>query len=766
MKNQSHGKTFNEQVEHWLPPLASRRSIICHLILYPTIESAGYKLPNDKQINTALSEMFSKTMNLPKRLSPKLNRDFISVLTDYIAPTSLAKTSTSEQMASYFHQSQSIHDVFYSADTFRRDNHGNMIPGPLTVAHQLWSALGEELYNNTQDMRPIVCDRIVTRSQYDYAARRAYQNPSATVSDLQYAAINFAASTDIHKHAIVLMGCGTGKSGIYNLLLLGAYLNRRTIPRTMVVSPHNSLLAMHVMQSKQYLRGTSLKVIPLLPIDVQNQNFPPDFDLLFISIHALNDILVGHLDVVMQWKVQNIFIDEYHNVVGELFRFYSSWHSLRIIASLNAKIMLLSATSDKDLMTYITGFMSIGDYEVIGSVNTYPVPNVKIVVIRNERANQRDFLLDMVVTYCRNLIDKKKDNNSKIHAITMSRQDATDLFDRLNNAGLTSMWLTSSLPPTKKSHHLQMWEEGEERILVSTFTDGIDNSATEDVVIVGGTYSIYSLVQALGRIRPKRQSFTNSTLCIFHSSKYTEFDQNSINDNVSRAVGANIFPIAARASAETYYRNMFHIDGYKRWIDQSTCYRKSLYQHFSIPSTTCNHCTNCINRNTINRSAVHASTLISREDAQIRIVIDALSVMLTKCLVCSRDICNGIQCFPTKPSRCFCCHVGIVKTTFHKSSQCPADTSGKKIDTKGQACPSCFMSFSKSIPERGTAEDHTNNKCRHKKRIKRVLLYGVENATDPGISARALLVSALSNPTHWFSVMARNITIIKNRKQK
>jgi hypothetical protein len=28
------------------------------------------------------------------------------------------------------------------------------------------------------------------------------------------------------------------------------------------------------------------------------------------------------------------------------------------------------------------------------------------------------------------------------------------------------------------------------------------------------------------------------------------------------------------------------------------------------------------------------------------------------------------------------------------------------------------------------------------------------------------LVSALSNPTHWFSVMARNITIIKNSKQK
>jgi hypothetical protein len=74
------------------------------------------------------------------------------------------------------------------------------------------------------------------------------------------------------------------------------------------------------------------------------------------------------------------------------------------------------------------------------------------------------------------------------------------------------------------------------------------------------------------------------------------------------------------------------------------------------------------------------------------------------------------------------------------------------------------MSFSKSIPDRGSAEQHRNNFCVHKKRIKRVLLYGVENARDPGISARNLLVSALSNPTHWFAVMATNIETITRRK--
>ena len=81
-------------------------------------------------------------------------------------------------------------------------------------------------------------------------------------------------------------------------------------------------------------------VSSLLPVDVSNQNFPTYFDLLFISIHAFNDLITGFANVVKQWHLQNIFVDEYHNVIGELFRLSSSWQSLRYLPSLNAKIKL------------------------------------------------------------------------------------------------------------------------------------------------------------------------------------------------------------------------------------------------------------------------------------------------------------------------------------------------------------------------------------------------------------------------------------------
>jgi superfamily II DNA helicase RecQ len=764
-KSQTHGKNFNEKVDHWLPPSASRRSILCHHVLYPAIKAAGFDIPDSKLVNTALSEMFAHVMNLPKQLNPKINRDFISVLTDYIAPTSLAKTSTTEQMATTFHHSHSIHNRYYSAETFKRDKDGNMIPGPLSVAHQIWTALGEnDMSSDNTNVRPVLQHITLSRNDYNQAAKRAYHDPGAQVKNLQYLAIHHAACKEITKHAFVFMGCGTGKSGIYNLMLLGAYLHMAPIPKTIVISPHNSLLAMHKLQSEYYFRGSNLVVSSLLPADIQQEAFPTHFDLLFISVHAFNDLIKGFRDIVLGWMVQNIFVDEYHNVVGELFRFSSSWQSIRLTTSLNAKIMLLSATTEANLTQYIAEFMGLDNYEVIGSPDEYNVPNVTITVTTFKESIQRDTLLSKVVKYCQKLTQEKNNHAFKIHAITMTRRDAIDLSEKLNIQGISSLWLTSSLPPTQKAQLLKKWEDNTEKVLVSTFTDGIDNSSTENVIIVGATYSLYNMVQAIGRIRPSRQNYSRAGVHIFHSTKYININEQDILDSVSCAIGGQVFPEEKREAVIQYYSRMFHISGYTKWIQGKSCLRKSLYDQFSIKSGDCKHCSNCVSKNIVNKTAIQAKNIINKEERERVMVCNAVKSMLTACLVCSRQECNGIQCFPTKQNRCFCCHVVISKQTFHKSSQCPADTTSKKIDTQGQSCPTCFLTFSKDMPYRGTTENHLNNNCQHKKRIKRVLLYGVENANNPGISARHLLVSALSNPTHWYTVMATNINTIMSRK--
>ena len=59
------------------------------------------------------------------------------------------------------------------------------------------------------------------------------------------------------------------------------------------------------------------------------------------------------------------------------------------------------------------------------------------------------------------------------------------------------------------------WEERDEQCMVSTIVDGIDNGAVEDVFVYKASYSLFRLIQSLGRIRPARQNHDYATLHIF-----------------------------------------------------------------------------------------------------------------------------------------------------------------------------------------------------------------------------------------------------------
>ena len=59
------------------------------------------------------------------------------------------------------------------------------------------------------------------------------------------------------------------------------------------------------------------------------------------------------------------------------------------------------------------------------------------------------------------------------------------------------------------------WEERDEQCMVSTIVDGIDNGAVEDVFVYRASYSLFRLIQSLGRICPARQNHEYETLHIF-----------------------------------------------------------------------------------------------------------------------------------------------------------------------------------------------------------------------------------------------------------
>ena len=53
-----------------------------------------------------------------------------------------------------------------------------MIPGTLSVTHQIWSALGENVSANFDVMRPVNIHMIISKAHYDFAAKRTHQDTS------------------------------------------------------------------------------------------------------------------------------------------------------------------------------------------------------------------------------------------------------------------------------------------------------------------------------------------------------------------------------------------------------------------------------------------------------------------------------------------------------------------------------------------------------------------------------------------------------------
>ena len=116
-----------------------------------------------------------------------------------------------------------------------------------------------------------------------------------------------------------------------------------------------------------------MRVEKLLPPNVAANELSSDFDLQFQGFDgqaSQSALSVEH--------IKNIFIDEYHNIFGKLFRHTNLWTSLRNLARHNIKITLLSATAKTLLVDFVGQDLGLGNYKVIGELDQYPISDVVI----------------------------------------------------------------------------------------------------------------------------------------------------------------------------------------------------------------------------------------------------------------------------------------------------------------------------------------------------------------------------------------------------
>src|SRR6056300_354361 len=83
-------------------------------------------VPTQEEAKDAARNMFRLIFGISST-NTKEYREFCVLIVNYIAPSSLAKTSTTPGFALQFHHSPSVHDSTYSSTISRRSSDGRII---------------------------------------------------------------------------------------------------------------------------------------------------------------------------------------------------------------------------------------------------------------------------------------------------------------------------------------------------------------------------------------------------------------------------------------------------------------------------------------------------------------------------------------------------------------------------------------------------------------------------------------------------------------
>ena len=157
------------------------------------------------------------------------------------------------------------------------------------------------------------------------------------------------------------------------------------------------------------------------------------------------------------------------------------------------------------------------------------------VVINVEHYSDAE-VLSVLVQRIKQLNISKKDRSFKIHIVVMTKDDAAAaaVYEALSAESISCLMLTSDCLQSEKEDTMLAWEERDEQCMVSTIVDEINDGAVKDVFVYRASYSLFRLIQSLGRIRPARQNHDYATLYMTLDMISQDLGTSNVNLMISR----------------------------------------------------------------------------------------------------------------------------------------------------------------------------------------------------------------------------------------
>ena len=670
-KGERHGSSNQTPVEHYAPPSLTRCLLVLHLCLYPALKNVLNEFDLDMNSNNA-KELAVSTFKLIFNLTDYatvgsyIARNLIIQMINYSSNFDqpvITRVSTSSENAIQFHHKPKMHDNIYSSATISKDKDGNRVGASLITARAIWRQFGEGnvMFNRFDSDND---DNTIPDAAFISAMRQSLRNPSAECKPFQMKAFKELDRTDGSQHLFVFQPPGSGKSALWNILILARYLYSSKIKKSLVIIPHNALLAQQQRNSREkYFYATSVRVVHASLENLQELiGLMGEFDLCYISIHAFATLISKHRGELMSWGLDLVFIDEYHLLFSEIFR-VQQWASIQDIVSLEARIICTSATTCTDSIKCTASFLGIksGNYTVIGGHQDYTVPNIAIHIKESKEKN----LIREVGDYIKRQIAIQHQQQTKhsLHVIAFTRKQATNLSTLLLDNGISSTSLTSDNDNSSRVEIMNKWAKGTLHVLVSTFNCGLDSEFVGEVIIMGGCRSAADAQQSMGRIRPQMQKGEQSLVTFWLSElSWTVKEYANEDDLYSVWVANHLFDAYQTDDEKKLARRkmmkLYHQDWLKNLLVKFNriCIRKELLLTVEVPSNHCKLCFRRCQKNAISTTeTVAALNRHNNSECAQDKVLKVLTIMTTKCYVCSTTTCDGMGCIKDHKNHCFKC---------------------------------------------------------------------------------------------------------------
>ena len=679
-----------------------------------------------------------------------------------------------------FREHSDEHKLVASDDGAKMNNHSPAVHDKHYPTHRIGaealrfqayhSFLGEDKRDSERNFS-MTMDPI-TPTQQRRALQCLFGQQAAFNDHNQKQMIEFSSNSK-GRHKFFGLRCGLGKSTSVLIPYVNEILTLRSHKCRIVVNPYCFLnesvyeayvTALQVFKEEVSIASYTAGAITKDSIP-HNLNFDCPPHILLLTLDAAANLIQYHAALIRNWADNNllhgIWFDEIQGVYDE-FSFRAVYQKLQLYSSLGVPISVLSGSMPKQLtqsiMTYLRLLPSGGTLESIDCVHSEDLIgdgfHFNVVVAK-----------DIIEATISLIVKKFNDTQQAIHVLCSTKRECTLVADGLKKSISEVAVVHADVLPAEQRSIAKRWFTGKINILVST-TIGIvgnENPKMKHIFCIRLLYSLSNFVQAIGRLRPKQRGGTASVTLVVKGCDLRDnsFATKQASNNRSQLVNAGVL----RNEDISIFDTVFHIDGFKTFLNKDGCHISRLRNIFSgYQGGECRKCTWCMYRTrhlqcsnsgvlvaervvhrpaqipnpykkqkvaaspqttTFAQSEVQIASAAARKAEQIEIETrnranQVLEWLKQHCPNCKSANCSGDEC----ATGCFLCGAGS-----HLMSGCHLyfeRQRGQELErnlTNAKVCNWCYAPMDngeKHGPEAGQSQ--SRSRCTLQKRLRRAII--------------------------------------------